>query len=70
MTKMMEILESRQMFSATSVDATVVPAETSDPGGVVVSNPVDQSGPTLFKNCCTGAHYKTVTIEMRKAGGT
>lgn len=29
----------------------------------------DKASPLFFKNCCVGAHYKTVTIEMRKAGG-
>jgi len=29
----------------------------------------DQASPAFFKNCCAGAHYKTVTISMRKAGG-
>jgi len=29
----------------------------------------DRESPTFFKNCCAGAHYKTVIIEMRKAGG-
>ena len=26
----------------------------------------DQSSPAFFKNCCAGAHYKTVTVSMRK----
>jgi type VI secretion system secreted protein Hcp len=29
----------------------------------------DKASPAFFKNCCAGAHYSTVTIEMRKAGG-
>jgi type VI secretion system secreted protein Hcp len=29
----------------------------------------DSASPAFFKNCATGAHYKTVTLEMRKAGG-
>ena len=29
----------------------------------------DGASPAFFKNCCVGAHYKTVTIDMRKAGG-
>ena len=28
----------------------------------------DQSSPAFFKNCCVGAHYKTVTVSMRKIG--
>lgn len=29
----------------------------------------DSASPNFFKNCCAGAHYKEVLIEMRKAGG-
>jgi type VI secretion system secreted protein Hcp len=29
----------------------------------------DKASPAFFKNCVTGAHYKTVTLSMRKAGG-
>jgi type VI secretion system Hcp family effector len=29
----------------------------------------DKASPAFFKNCCAGAHYKTVVIEMRRAGG-
>ena len=29
----------------------------------------DKASPAFFKNCCAGAHYKNVTIDMRKAGG-
>ena len=25
----------------------------------------DQSSPVFFKNCCAGAHYKSVTVSMR-----
>ena len=28
----------------------------------------DQSSPAFFKNCCAGAHYKTVTVSMRRIG--
>ena len=34
-----------------------------------IKKTTDKASPTFFKNCCAGAHYKTVTIEMRKAGG-
>jgi type VI secretion system secreted protein Hcp len=30
----------------------------------------DKASPLFFKNCCVGAHYKTVTIAMRKSGGS
>jgi type VI secretion system secreted protein Hcp len=29
----------------------------------------DSASPNFFKNCCAGAHYKEVIVEMRKAGG-
>jgi hypothetical protein len=44
-------------------------------GDVVLSFPGPEltdtahSGPYLFKNCCTGSHYKTVILHVRKAGG-
>src|SRR5205814_3630970 len=28
------------------------------------------ASPVFFRNCVAGAHYKTVTLHMRKAGGT
>ena len=28
----------------------------------------DQASPVFFKNCCVGAHYKSVTVSMRQAG--
>jgi type VI protein secretion system component Hcp len=68
MTKMMESLESRQMFSATSVDpavATDTSADASAPADFVSSDSVDKGSPALFKACCTGVHYKTVTVVMR-----
>jgi len=30
----------------------------------------DKASPLFFKNCCVGAHYKTVFVEMRKSGGS
>jgi type VI protein secretion system component Hcp len=29
----------------------------------------ESASPNFFKNCCAGAHYKKVVIEMRKGGG-
>ena len=29
---------------------------------------VDISTPFLFENCCSGAHYKEVTLNVRKSG--
>ena len=34
-----------------------------------ITRTVDSASPYFFKNCASGAHYKTVTIQMRKAGG-
>jgi len=34
-----------------------------------IKKPTDSASPLFFKNCCVGAHYKTVTISMRKSGG-
>ena len=35
----------------------------------VIKKTTDASSPAFFKNCAAGAHYKSVTIAMRKAGG-
>jgi type VI secretion system secreted protein Hcp len=35
-----------------------------------IKKTTDQASPLFFKNCCVGAHYQTVTISMRKSGGT
>ncbi len=43
-------------------------------GGVGLSFPgpeltdTTHSGPYLFKNCCNGTHYKSVTLYVRKSG--
>jgi type VI secretion system secreted protein Hcp len=34
-----------------------------------ITKTTDSASPVFFKNLATGAHYKTVTLEMRKAGG-
>lgn len=34
-----------------------------------IKRTTDKSSPDFFKNCCAGAHYESVIIEMRKAGG-
>jgi type VI secretion system secreted protein Hcp len=34
-----------------------------------IKKTTDKSSPAFFKNCCAGAHYKTVIIAMRKSGG-
>jgi type VI secretion system secreted protein Hcp len=34
-----------------------------------IKKTTDQASPDFFKNCCAGAHYDYVIIEMRKSGG-
>jgi len=34
-----------------------------------IKKTTDQASPVFFKNCCAGAHYKTVTVSMRRTGG-
>ena len=34
-----------------------------------IKRTTDKASPVFFKNCCVGAHYESVTIAMRKAGG-
>jgi len=38
-------------------------------GELTIKKTSDRASPSFFKSCVTGAHYKTVTLEMRKAGG-
>jgi len=35
-----------------------------------IKKTTDQASPLFFKNCCVGAHYASVIIEMRKSGGS
>ncbi len=37
---------------------------------IIIKKTTDKASPQFFKNCVAGAHYKSVTVEMRKAGGT
>lgn len=34
----------------------------------IIRKVTDQSSPAFFKNCCVGAHYKSVTVSVRRAG--
>jgi type VI secretion system secreted protein Hcp len=34
-----------------------------------IKKTTDTASPAFFRNCASGAHYKKVTLEMRKAGG-
>jgi len=35
-----------------------------------ITHYVDAASPNLFLACCTGTHYDSATLTMRKAGGT
>lgn len=35
-----------------------------------VTRNIDRATPKVFQNLCSGAHYKTVTISLRKAGAS
>jgi YD repeat-containing protein len=39
-------------------------------GEFTITKTADKSSAEFFKNCCAGAHYKTVTLQVRKAGGS
>jgi type VI secretion system secreted protein Hcp len=36
---------------------------------ISITKKVDKASPAFFRACVSGAHYKKVTITMRKAGG-
>ena len=67
MARMMETLESRQMFSV-ATDAAVLPAEptvtTADvaPTEVDLAKKTRKSSPVLMQSCATGVHLKEVVI--------
>ena len=35
-----------------------------------IKRTIDSASPIFFKNCASGAHYKTVVLQVRKAGST
>jgi type VI secretion system secreted protein Hcp len=37
---------------------------------LVITKSIDKATPLLMLACCAGAHYKTVLLAVRKAGGT
>jgi type VI protein secretion system component Hcp len=69
MARMMETLESRQMFSV-ATDAAVLPAEptltTVDvaPTEVDLAKKTGKSSPVLTQACCTGVHFKEGLITV------
>jgi len=55
---------------------TTIGSATSGAGGgkaklneFSIKKIIDSASPAFFKNCVAGAHYKKVTLEMRKSGG-
>jgi type VI protein secretion system component Hcp len=68
MTRMMETLESREMFSVAPVEPTALPADTSaTPSGsteVVVEKKSGGSSATLFQACSSGEHYAKVKVTL------
>src|SRR5207244_3640932 len=63
-------------FSFSVENPTTIGSATSGAGAgkikfseFTIKKTTDSASPAFFKNCCAGAHYQKVTIEMRKAGG-
>jgi type VI secretion system secreted protein Hcp len=64
-------------FSWGASNPTSIGSGTSGAGaGKVTFNPfhitkkIDKASPKLFLACCSGSHYATASMYMRKAGGT
>jgi type VI secretion system secreted protein Hcp len=60
-------------FSFGVENPTTIGSATGGAGGgkaefaeFTITKTTDVASPAFFKNCCTGAHYKNVTIAMRK----
>ena len=60
-------------FSFGVENPTTIGSATSGAGGgkaefaeFTIQKTTDAASPAFFRNCCAGAHYKTVTIAMRK----
>src|SRR5262245_45406346 len=63
-------------FSFGVENATTIGSATGGAGAgkikfneFTIKRTTDKASALFFKNCCMGAHYKTVIIAMRKAGG-
>jgi type VI secretion system Hcp family effector len=62
-------------FSFGVTNAVSIGTGTGGAGGkagfheFTITKQVDSATPDFFKSCLTGSHYKTVVIQMRKAGG-
>ena len=55
-------------FDTAAGDVSIIAVRPGGTNNVVVVAR-GSSSPVFFKNCVAGAHYKTVTLAMRKAGG-
>lgn len=66
MTRMMETLESRQMFSVAIAEPTELPADTTAYVDVSASTEdvmaKKRSSPVLMTACATGQHFKSAVI--------
>jgi type VI secretion system secreted protein Hcp len=60
-------------FSWGASNASITNAATSRGkakiSSITITKSVDQASPAFFKNVCAGAHYPSVTLALRKAGG-
>ncbi len=63
-------------FSLGAMNPATIGSATGGAGGgkatlseITIIKRTDASSPTLFQGCCSGTHYKTATIALRKAGG-
>ena len=63
-------------FSWGASNPVTIGSQSTGSGGGKVSlssfsfmKKLDSSSPTLLKNCCTGTHFATGSLELRKAGG-
>lgn len=64
-------------FSFGVENATTIGSATGGAGSgkvkfneFTIKRTIDKASPVFFKNCASGAHYKTVVLQMRRAGAT
>jgi type VI secretion system secreted protein Hcp len=56
-------------FASSSAQAAGAHTAKATFNDLTIKKPVDSSSAKLFSACASGAHYKKVTISLRKAGG-
>ena len=61
MTRMMETLESREMFSVVAAEPTTLPVGTAAPTDVVVEK---KATPVLLAAACRGKVFSSVSIHF------